>query len=223
MDRETLRQDSVEILKQLGHADQDNDPYSRKGPKTYCEYNFQGLNIISENLPYNDNPWDSVPYISHPHIFFDGKLVFDSDGRYYIPGVWEEILHELRNKIPAILRQREEQSRINKMGSEFLDKYVKYITKNTVINEDIKVVNREFFLYEYPYGKECYERLVLYKGKEVFCALRSEDEKELGLAFYYPGEWEKPVAELGAKLKQEQEERRRNHVDKRLVYLRNLK
>ena len=162
-------------------------------------------------------------------ILYENQTVY-KQGILHYPGVWEQILEEYYNKIPTIIKHKEEQEiRRNKCDhiAKMMERYLGsglcvttgFIARDVQVTDSIRMVSK---IGKDEYGWPMATFIILYNGQEVFCEESCEAAEEFAqnnifYPKYIPGEWEEELEKHIQRLNENAENERAQS------YLRQLK
>ncbi len=164
----------------------------RKGEFSGCKYHDITL---SKNDPYGLN----ITYCSSDDIYieYNNKIVMDSKHKTIERGPWEDVLLETYNRLPSILREKQEQERLNERALKFMEVLYainKYMGVEVSISPNIEVTISYSYTEGY-YSCSISGRYYTIKvdDKVVFSASDGGSTTYTKIHKYIPGEWENDV------------------------------
>ena len=182
-------------------------------------YEGFGLELVKPERPSEYNP----PI----YINFNKERVLDKDT--YVPGLWEEVLNELYNKINVILQQREDEKQLLRKQESILRTLMDInnvvCTGDIVIDDSLRIDSYDNISGYYDEHYNGTNFTVYLDNKEVFRAYYASmgDNK---FYHYEPGLWETKLDlylnKVLLRKEMEKEQQNNNFARESIMKLRNL-
>ncbi len=218
-------------IKSYSYEERDIDYYTTNSYHRYY-YNAYGIGMSAISTSRDNNEGDLYNTI---RISFNGDVVLDKET--YIPGIWEEVLEQLYNKLDKIValkeaKEKEEKDKLEKLQSDgkyIYDNYIKIynelkqseyklfpIVKNILEEYGIKVESYEIdsieeFVLPTKYYTIYYGDNLVFKASQYGTTSKAER-----------GEWENVFIYAFNKLKEEKEAQGLKRALEGLDYFKNL-
>lgn len=217
---------SKEILLGICTPYRSDNPYDDQGIEYTWKYNNYGLCIISKNIDETEGKLRNLI------IYYEKKEVYNKEKDIYIPGIWEEILKELDNKLPILIQKEKDRKKRQEHCQELLDKLILPITREKT---------KEMQPYLKPYEVKTYTELtsrtnncggymddyyfeVKKSGETMFKAVsESMFGSDCKVWVYKPGIWEFELEVLYRGYQKEKEIRKEEKGKEYLKQIRNIK
>ena len=187
---------SKEILANLGTIVRGDDELDYNAPVRYdCSYEGYGLRMKSYGIPSDSIKDISESDIKNIVIIFNNRIVYDSKNKIYLPGIWEEVLDELYEKIPILVRQKEEKEQQILHCEKLFKKVVKplFDSGKREINDRLKLKKYDEEDIYAGYNGKTYHHYEVIKDNIVVFHVLEPDCFKYKYEKYLPGNWEKEL------------------------------
>lgn len=217
---------SKEILASLGTVERGDDELDYNAPVRFdCSYEGYGLKIKSYGIPSESVKEISESDLKNIVIIFNNQIVYDSKNKKYLPGIWEEVLDELYEKLPILTRKKEEQEQLTLHCDKLFKKVVKplFDSGKRKINDRLQLRKYDEEDAYVGYNGKTYHHYEVIKDNTVVFHVFEPDSSKYKYNKYLPGNWEKELRLHLHKAEIEKEEKEELKARENIKRLRKLR